>query len=616
MIIPEVFLPLESTGTTADGQDDNSSSNDGYNGRATLEFLGLLQANAEQIHTYLKTYIKHSEDFPSDVYVDLQNKFTTARRLHRELRANPGPSQEELSTVASHYIHYMREVKTMCHNVWAKFDDFHINQGVILFSITVFLTLLSLFDLDFSVASLGKSFKFSFLLGVSLSLVSMVVYPLPLEFGVTNIMDVTLSLSFYPLLLYVVLHFLLLSHRMYTLVKERYVFEQIFSFFSRLSFTYVFGAVVAVSCGVSLASNSFILYEGDMTAFFLQSMLICFVIQRAQSLSGEYTPVIPSSSSGNDKEEKMFLGGEKKVSMRLFLCEVWPLVVAMVLVRLTKSFHACRDLQVGCEATSFIQPYHGVAEALGGLADVRLALSCLGVVGVPLSLAWWVGYSGHSGKLGVLRQVCVYLGLPLSSLCVCGFWIIQSLPQPILDTLPHWQHVTLPRIVYTISLSTIGVSIFAPLRNSSRESNSVKQSDLPSGDGGRLRSEVSTVRQRLTANTNTPDVTSKKDDDPDLKKGYDTSLERGSLKKGDDVKLQDVELEKVEDVSLKRVNGDVVSVPVSVQLVMVPVLVALWLPLAMVLNDGVALSAVLLALQIFLVLSGLHRSQGLPLMCF
>jgi phosphatidylinositol glycan class O len=94
-----------------------------------------------------------------------------------------------------------------------------------------------------------------------------------------------------------------------------------------------------------------------------------------------------------------------------------------------------------------------------------------------------------------------------------------------------------------------------------------------------------------------------------LKKGYDTSLERGdtaSLKKGDGFKLQDVESEKVEEVSLKR---EVVSLPVSVQLVMVPVLVALWLPLAMVLNDGVALSAVLLALQVYLVLSGLCHSQ-------
>ena len=613
MIIPEVFLPWESAGTTADRQEDNSS-NDGYNGRATLEFLDLLQANAEQMHTYLKTYIKHSEDFLSDVYIDLQNKFTTAQRLHRELRAHPRPSQEDLSTVASHYIHYMREVKTMCHNVWAKFDDFHINQGVVLFSFTVFLTLLSLFDLDFSVASLGKSFKFSLLLGVSLSLVSMVVYPLPLEFGVTSIMNVTLSLSFYPLLLYVVLHFLLLSHHiMYTLVEERYVFEQVFLFFGRLSFTYVFGAVVAICCGVSLASNSFILYEGDMTVFFLQSMLICFVVQRAQSLSGEYIPVIPSSSSGK-KEENIFL--EKKFSMRLVLSEVWPLVVAMVLVRLTKAFHACRDLRVGCEATSFIQPYHGVAETLGGLADTRLALSCLGVVGVPLALAWWVRYNGHSGKLGVLRQVCVYLGLPLSSLCVCGFWLIQSLPQPILDSLPHWQHVSLPRIVYTVSLSTIGVSIFAPLRksSSSRQRDSVRQSNLPSGDGRRLRSEI-TVRQRLTANTNTPDVTSKKVDDPNLKKGYDTGGDTASLKKGDGFKLQDVESEKVEDVSLKRVGGEVVSLPVSVQLVMVPVLVALWLPLAMVLNDGVALSAVLLALQVYLVLSGLCHSQGQPLMC-
>jgi hypothetical protein len=46
-------------------------------------------------------------------------------------------------------------------------------------------------------------------------------------------------------------------------------------------------------------------------------------------------------------------------------------------------------------------------------------------------------------------------------------------------------------------------------------------------------------------------------------------------------------------------------------LVLASLLVAVWLPVAMVLNDGVALAAVLLALQISLTVSGLYHSQEL-----
>ena len=588
----------------------------------TLEFLDLLQANAKQIQTYLKTYVKHSEDFPSDVYVDLQSKFTTAQRHHSDLRASPGPSQEEMSRVATLYIDYMREVKTMCHNVWAKFDNFHINQGVILFSITVLLTLLALFDLRFSLASLGRIFKVSLVLGVPLSLVSMIAWPLPLESGVTSVVDLALSLSFYPLLLYVVFHSLTLSHNMYmyTLLKERSVFEQILNLLSRLSFTYVFGAVVAISCSVSLASNSYILYEGDMTVFFLQSMLICFLVQRAQSISGEYAPIITPSSSGNNEREKEHLLGKSNFSWKLVLRKVWPLIVAMVLVRLSKAFHDCRDFQIGCQPTLFILPYHGIVETLGGLADARLAISCLGVLSVPLALAVWVRYSGDCVKLGVLRLVCVYVGLPLSSVCVCGFWLIQSLPQPTLDSLPYWQHVSLPRIVYSISLTTIGVSIFAPLRNIGNEwedSDSMGERVLPSGDG---RKRLPNVRQRLTTATSTtspPDAsTSKTFSDISLKKVNDVTwseVGEASSEKEDSVNVDDVGSKNLDDASLKRVSEVVKSeaVPGTVQLL--PLLVALWLPVAMVLNDGVALSAVLLALQIYLVLSGLLHTQGWPL---
>ena len=566
---------------STDTSDGLRGSTDGFSGRVTLQFLGQLQANAEQMQTYLKTYIKLSDDFPSDVYINLQNKLSRALKLHAEIKTTPDPSQEKLTRSAREYVEYMRAVKSMCHNVWAKFDNFHINQGVALFSMTVLLALLSLYDVEFSVSVLCRSLRIAFFVGVPISLVCLVVSPLPLEVGVGNVLDVVLSLSFSPLLCFAVTHSLLLGHHVYTDIKERYTFAELSYLSNRLSFTYTFATVVAVVCSVSLVSNSFIIYEGDMTVFFVQSILICFLIQRAQSLSKRGAPVIPHSSDGNNKE--IFLEEKSQFSLELILKGSWPLVLAMVVVRLSKVFHDCRDLQVTCESTSFTQAYQGALAALGGLASLRLSLSCLGVACVPLALAVWVWGSGRSRKLVFLELLCVYVGLPLSSLCVCGFWLIQSLPQPTLDSLPYWQHILLPRVVYTVSLSTVGVCmLFLFGRN-----RTVRVS------GGDTESEG------VTGHTQSRDSTEPKS----VSESVSSTVRHRAAGAPTEVGFKETgNSEKSEVFGWNNDQG--------AHLVGAILLVAVWLPVAMVLNDGVALSAVLLVLQLSLTLSGLLHSQG------
>ena len=574
---------LRGSTDTSDGSTDTSDglrgSTDGFSGRVTLQFLGQLQANAEQMQTYLKTYIKLSDDFPSDVYINLQNKLSRALKLHAEIKTTPDPSQEKLTRSAREYVEYMRAVKSMCHNVWAKFDNFHINQGVALFSMTVLLALLSLYDVEFSVSVLCRSLRIAFFVGVPISLLCLVVSPLPLEVGVGSILDVVLSLSFSPLLCFAVTHSLLLGHHVYTDIKERCTFAELSYLSSRLSFTYTFATVVAVVCSVSLVSNSFIIYEGDMTVFFVQSILICFLIQRAQSLSKR--GVIPHSSDGNNEE--MFLEEKSQFSLELILKGSWPLVLAMVVVRLSKVFHDCRDLQVTCESTSFTQAYQGALAVLGGLTSLRLSLSCLGVACVPLALAAWVWGSGRSRKLGFLELFCVYVGLPLSSLCVCGFWLIQSLPQPTLDSLPYWQHVLLPRVVYTVSLSTVGVCVLSLFGRN----RTVRVS------GGDTESEG------VTRHTQSRDSMEPKS----VSESVSSTVRHRAAGAPTEVGLK--ETGNSENSEVFGWNNDQ-----GAHLVGAILLVAVWLPVAMVLNDGVALSAVLLVLQLSLTLSGLLHSQG------
>ena len=566
MIIPEVFLPWQA-GTTDDQFSVEAS--DGYGGRVTPEFLAALQVNADQLQRYLQTYVKHADDFPSNVYVSLQNRLARAQKLHEDVKSRlDSTKQAELTATASAYVEYMRDVKTMCHNVWAKFDNFYINQGIILFTLTVITTFLTLYDTNLSLTCLWRNLRVAIALGMPLSLISLIVSPLPLEMGVSSIVDVILALSFYPLTIFLVIHSLRLSYHLYQLLIGKSITAQIFSPLNQLSFTYIFSIIVAVGCSVSLLTNSFILYEGDMTVFFIQSILICFIVQRVQCVS-EQCAVVPSSIS-ECKEGTQ----RPKGHFAAYLKTSWPLLLAMVLVRLSKLFHACRDLQVGCEPTSFVQPFHGAVEILGNLAGIRLFVSCLGVVCIPLALATFVRYSGKSHRLSRCLLLCIYAGLPLSSLCVSSFWIFQSLPQPTLDSLPHWQHVVLPRTVYAICSATIAVCITAPFR---KRQNKSQNSVTNVGDNinrvqneGRRKLSSGNIRQRVVVATDisTHDSDSKKD--------------------------------KV---------GNNSSVPASFVVVFV-LLLAVWLPAAMVLNDGIALSAILMTLQLPLIILALSHSQG------
>ena len=575
MIIPEVFLPWQTQQSTEE-LDFSVEESEGYKGRVTQEFLTALQINAEQLQRYLKTYIKHSDDFPSNVYVSLQNKLAHAQKLHGDVKSRPDSSQAELTDTATAYVEYMRDVKTMCHNVWAKFDDFHINQGIILFSLTVLMTLLTLLDPNMSLTYLDRSLTIAFPLGVSVSLVSLVVSPLPLELGVSSLLDVLLSLSFYPLTL---VHSLFISYHIYNILVGRSLIQHI-SVLNQLSFTFVFSTIVALSCGVSLVSNSFILYEGDMTIFFIQSMLICLIVQRAQCLGGKCT-VVQHTDDGEDTQRVNGFQHKSHFSLISILKVSWPLLLAMVAVRLTKLFHACRDLQVGCEATSFIQPYHSAIETLGRLANVRLYLSCFGVLSVPLALAVFVYFNGNTYRLSRWLLVCVYTALPLSSLCVCGFWFVQSLPQSTLDSLPHWQHVVLPRVVYALCVSAVAVCIVVPF-GKAKGRNITHQEAREN-----VREQSQTEgRQKL---------------------GSENIRHRVSTATGTSTRDNDVKRDRVKDEISGSVSASSVPAPIVVVIVS---LVALWLPTALVLNDGVGLSAVLLVLQQSLIIAALYSSQG------
>ncbi len=403
MVIPELLNPSSTT---------SYSHSDGYSEGVTHCLLKSLRINAEQIHIYLSTYARYSEDFPPQVFNNLVEKLAAVKSSH-DACSSPQATQDELTAVADGYVSYMREVKEMCHQVWAKFDDTLIFVGLLF----VLLSVLSASVLSNKVQWWNSAVLYAVLCAVVCAvcvssldnaLLSLVYCIIALEVGI---------------LIYWAFHFVW--------------FHFVSSMKSLLSLWNPLSAVSLLLASIhafSLLSNSFVLYEGDMILFFLQTLICCLALKRLCSVA---------------VEEK---GGLTSTLL--------PYIALAGCLRIGKLFYSCRDLQYqdGCKDTTFTQPYVIASESLGALVTIRLLLSSAVVIVIPIVLCKIAAGTVFSKFVPVLRMA--RFSLPMAGVCVAMYWWVQLLPS---NQLSYWHHVTLPWAVYVVCGVTLVMVVWRPI---------------------------------------------------------------------------------------------------------------------------------------------------------
>lgn len=560
MVIPELFLLHMEEGQEDDSKQSLPSSKMDFEGRVTVEFLKALRINSDQISSYLETYIEYSDDFPQNDYQSLKNDLHRARQLHGEISSGSENSQRELSNVATAYIKYMKAVKAMCQSVWAKFENRPILEGLALLLVSVCVALASLSNLRKAAFVLTRAARFGLAAGSLLALTAQLAWLPRQELSPSSLLSLALSLSFYSLLM---ISFSLLWYMRHDLVNKAHVvfFQSSYgNLVYGLPFSHALATAIAALYSLSLLSNSFILYEADMVNFLLQTMVVGFALER---LKGEHSSA---------KET-----GEGKSSRRA-LPSIWiilQVVALMTCIRVTGAFHACRDLQVGCEPSSLVLPLTAVLEL--PVAKLRFLCSCLCVTGVPVSLAALLRHNKHYECLSKwLLAAFTYL-LPVASVCACGFWALLALPQSTLDSLPPWQYTFLPRAAYSICGTVIVLAVVSPFRSpvQSLSREEATSSPVEVDDGRSPTANTAQFRKRVSTSSSFSE---------DHCTGPSTSYVPSMVS-----------------------GRETVAV-----LPLVILLGSLWVPLAMLLNDGAALASSFLAVQVALSLSLFRSLQGLP----
>jgi phosphatidylinositol glycan class O len=576
MIIPEVFLPYQ--GSDSDSKNDDESLDDGFSGRVTMDLLVALQENALQIQKYLTTYAKHSDDFPSDTFQSLQGDLNRALELHKKLveREDIKLSQKELTDTAAAYIGYMKAVKVMCQSIWAKFDDISITEGLILLLLSVILVPLMLVDVESSTSTLRKALPYGAISGLGVTVVlALFSNFVQLELTFSGVISLVLTLSLHSLAASIVIFILFFSPAIFESLKDLFCRQRLLSFVNQLSVLQLLSIAITILYGVAMLSNSFVLYEADMVSFFLQSLLVCFAVRNLQ---------IEFSSETNLVLDRATLNRVAKT--------VAPHVGAMVCVRLVKIFYACRDLQVqdGCLATTFIHALPVAYEFLGEwLAYSRMALSCTAVVSVPVGFLLLVQRNTGARYLNQWLLYVARYGYLLAVLCVCGFWMLLCLPQTDLEDLSWWKHVTLPRVVYLVSAVAVVLCIAIPFKRGEKVLT--------------MNCEENPNNNNITSVTSTLNDGAKNRNESNFLCESETQGPR----------LRRLNLHHIQPDD--RFSQDMVSHVLHPSLTeLIPLtdlflLVALWIPVALLLNDSIALSAVIMAAQVALTIKGLKDKE-------
>ena len=565
-IIPELFLPCTSDSPLPHFVEDvgDGDARAVYETRVNLDFLTALHLNAKQVESYLSAYSRVSGEFSSLELRELQRTLSQAELSHAEVAtlherhkyrsdASQVSNLTKMADTASLYVQYLRDVKEMCRQIWAKFDDSLIQQGLCV----TFLATAVTFLLTLSNAAGGEPnqqlvvervcLKHTWS-GLLLGLCGSVLYRLATRpFSLSHFQswlvgaEVLAAGSASGALLG-----MLYSVRgsLYSVCSQLVrVYHSRSWWTSNLHTLTSFSLVIAYA--FSLLSNSFILYEFSVAIFLSQTLTVLSLVSILR------TSIVHCGPNWFCSRAPFFRKGAAFVLLTP-KGAVLVSIVVMVVNRVSKAFRTCRDLQMDCSLTHYTLSLPAAVEMAGLFSVFRFAVSCISVCGVPLAAAMWCA---RVRSLGGVQMVFLFLVHPLISVLVCGHWSIQAYAVLYADKpLPHWQHVLLPRLVYLLVFMSVVYSIVKILSAAGRGSGE----GSASGGSHRRAHQSAPVQAGLRQRVSCPEQ----------------------------------RLGSVEPEELSRAGCSRLPLVEWLQVVL-----GVWQVLVMLHNDGLALGAILMAVQ-------------------
>lgn len=351
---------------------------------------------------------------------------------------------EDLKILRQHYIDYISEVGRICKGIWAKFDMMSISIGILtlLLAVTINIYYVQISNINIVPNTLIILYLYCF------------VY---IAYAVFQTFIVGESLSAFMVYILAIIGIVMVMILTWNLQKPDTVTATTWT----MDIGNTFSWLIMLLYFVSFFSNSFVVYEDSTTLFFSQTLSWMYCFKCIQSILVKY------DTSQSDQKQKRHKVQHKTYDIMRTLTQpsILAIFVTMLLnifLRISTNFRACREEQWTCSVSLYLYPLTSLPEELIGYRNVRYFFSVSCVIFFLLAIRKYLRHSGnlHGNSPGI---ICVKYLYPICGVAIVLYWALQGLPQQILDSLPTWQQVFLPRLVYIILFISFILTMWKPL---------------------------------------------------------------------------------------------------------------------------------------------------------
>ena len=467
-IIPDLLCH----GLTADthvSQGHNRGSYMAESVMAKMHRTAAFELNAAQVRRYLTKYASLTAEISQATLTKLVKTLDDATAHSTEIRhlinsyggrgafferataSQLAHVDEKLSAAEALFKDFLSQAKSLCQALWAKFDLVSSFTGIFLLFLNIVVVLLFLCDTPRLVTKISTMVKLSVLATIAGSVFAFFLSPRDIDMPFWSAVSLASGL--------------LLGVAVFTRTSLLQRIGQKPSSWYSLYKPSANSASALVFCFLQCAamfSNSFVVNEDTQVAFFVQTLFTVKCVQALwQNRELERRKLLMRSAQAPKKLTK-----ERKadaVTTFFFrICLAWAVFV--VVNRTALLFRACREEQWTCKPSEFLKPLSVLSEQYY-TANNRFVLTVICVGLIPLGARQWLAYQGNLNgpSTGVL---CVKFALPFAFVLVCVHWALQIAPQGVNEgfaELLRWQQVFLPRMVYCLCFVTVACLAYSPI---------------------------------------------------------------------------------------------------------------------------------------------------------
>uniref|UniRef100_A0A8D9ABB3 GPI ethanolamine phosphate transferase 3 n=1 Tax=Cacopsylla melanoneura TaxID=428564 RepID=A0A8D9ABB3_9HEMI len=396
---------------------------------SNVQSLLTLWTNVEQITYYIKYYMEHNKQFSSAKLDNIMSNYTELK--NKLMQLNTTQDQEKFIVDAHKYLEYVR---TMCTNLWTKFDAFSMSRGLLLMFLSLFFIFLIIDGIpgDILIDIFFQHFLFSFKVVVltNTSLIFLYYHKF--------IEEVELLIYFLSTIVCIFFLATIIIQNWAHIATHWHQHNQAKSWHNVLVRCFMLFSISG------LFSNSYIVEESSVFAFLLISVVFINILYFKVEPLKRFTSNMSLNCRKSTQDRIRIIASSMKFKVCVIAC------IIMLLIRCSTPYWRCREEQQNCVQYKL---QGSTQQCL--ISAVFLALFIIVARNYLRDTGNLTGYSFNIFFSKYAPSICI--------VCLGAFWILNSLPSEMKVVFVPKQINHLPIVILATTLLMIVTFFVQPL---------------------------------------------------------------------------------------------------------------------------------------------------------